>query len=269
MKESVLRFNRNKTSKPEKLGAVLYLRVSSKEQLQNHSIETQRDECRRYCTAKGFTPLEEFQESKSAKTAEDRPEFQRMLGFCLKNQHRVKAVIVYEYSRFARNTADHLGVQAVLGTLEIQLHSVTEGFDDSPIGRAMSAIGGVFSELNNAQRAERTVAGMKTSQLAGNHTHRAPVGYINADVPGNMTLDPGRAPFILQAFELYAQGYTKAEILSKLAGTGFTAASGKAITAQALDHILRNPRYAGWIVSSWGFEAKGKFPAIGWCLNPS
>ena len=263
MKESVLRFNRNSTPKPaEKLGAVCYFRVSTKEQLQNYSISTQQDKCREYCKANGLTILAEFQEPKSAKNAEQRPEFQKMLGFCRDNRDRVGYVVVIKTDRFARNTADDAAVRAILQSFGIRLYSVSEGFDDSPTGKAMASIAAVFAELDNTQRAERTVAGMKTSQLAGNHTHRAPVGYLNADAPGNMILDPSKAPFIKQAFELYAEGYTKAEVLPKLTDAGFRMTSGKAATAQALDHILRNARYAGWVVSSWGFEAKGKFPAI-------
>ena len=69
-----------------KSGAVLYCRVSTEDQLSNFSLETQQDQCRKYCEDRGYTVLNVFREAASAKNT-DRPEFQRMLMTCPQKPH--------------------------------------------------------------------------------------------------------------------------------------------------------------------------------------
>ena len=76
------------------MGAVIYCRVSTKDQLQNFSIETQVKECEKYCARNGYTVLKTFCEARSAKNTE-RPEFQSMLEFCRQQHAQVEAVVVY------------------------------------------------------------------------------------------------------------------------------------------------------------------------------
>ena len=59
--------------------AVIYCRVSTKEQTQNLSLPTQRAACEAYCRRQGMEVLRVFTErGESAKTA-DRPQLQAML----------------------------------------------------------------------------------------------------------------------------------------------------------------------------------------------
>jgi site-specific DNA recombinase len=59
------------------IGAVIYVRVSTKEQTENLSLPTQLRACEEYCRRQGYEILERFQEDgESAKTT-DRSELQR------------------------------------------------------------------------------------------------------------------------------------------------------------------------------------------------
>src|SRR5437867_292135 len=89
-------------STPLKTGAVIYCRVSTDDQLDNFSIETQERACREFCGREGFMVSQAFQEARSAKTAE-RPRFQAMIAHCQKHRKEIAAVIVYAVSRFARS----------------------------------------------------------------------------------------------------------------------------------------------------------------------
>jgi len=69
---------------PDMVGAVIYVRVSTKEQTANLSLPTQPNACEEYCERQGFHVLAQFrEESESAKTA-DRTELQKLLQFCRK-----------------------------------------------------------------------------------------------------------------------------------------------------------------------------------------
>ena len=104
-------------------GAVVYTRVSTKEQTENLSLPTQLKFCRQYCERQGFHVVKEFvEQGESAKTTE-RPELQQLLSFCRDNKSRVCAVVVYDISRLARQLHDHILIRALLGKLGITLRS--------------------------------------------------------------------------------------------------------------------------------------------------
>ncbi len=121
----------NGSAKSQKSGAVIYCRVSTQEQADNYSLETQRTACMELCERENLQVLAIFSEAESAKTV-DRAEFQAMLDFCVSRRKELSAVVVYSISRFSRQTADHLTTRLLLRKLAISLRSVTEPIDDSP-----------------------------------------------------------------------------------------------------------------------------------------
>ena len=61
------------------VGAVIYIRVSTKEQTENLSLATQLKACEEYCERQGFNVVARFrEEGESAKTT-DRTELQKLL----------------------------------------------------------------------------------------------------------------------------------------------------------------------------------------------
>src|SRR5690242_2374968 len=134
------------------LRAVLYCRVSTVEQTQNLSLQTQESACRTYASREGYEVAAVFVDrGESAKTA-DRPGFQRMLAFCRKGKGTPHAVIVYGLSRFSRNNADHHAIAALLRGQGIALRSVTEPIDDSAAGRFMEAVIAGMAQFDNDLR---------------------------------------------------------------------------------------------------------------------
>ena len=84
------------------VGAVIYIRVSTKEQTENLSLATQLKACEEYCARQSFEVVARFrEEGESAKTA-DRTELQKLLNFCRTNKGRVQFVGVFNLTRFAR-----------------------------------------------------------------------------------------------------------------------------------------------------------------------
>ena len=99
-------------------GAVIYSRVSTKEQTENLSLPTQLLACEEYCRREGLEVLARFkEEGESAKTA-DRTELQRLLTFCRTNKGKVHFVVVFNLTRFARDKYDHFALRSFLKSLE-------------------------------------------------------------------------------------------------------------------------------------------------------
>ena len=82
----------NGSNLPPMVGAVIYVRVSTKEQTENLSLPTQLRACEEYCRRQGYEVLERFhEEGESAKTT-DRSQLQSLLTYCRLNKERPRAL---------------------------------------------------------------------------------------------------------------------------------------------------------------------------------
>lgn len=244
--------------------AVVYTRVSTVEQTANLSLSTQEDACRDYCRRQGWTVAHVFTEAgESAKTA-DRTELRNLLDYCRQHRGRVRFVVVYALSRFARDTHDHHVLRACLAKLGVGVRSATEPVSDDSAGRFVESILAAAAQLDNDMRAERVVAGMKAAAARGRWTFRAALGYVNGrDVTGAAVLlpDPDRAELVRQAFRLAAEGAGVVEVTEKMKALGLKTREGNHVLPQGWAKLLRKPIYkgivdvAGWTPATATFEA--------------
>src|SRR6478752_3250012 len=197
------------------VGAVIYVRVSTKEQTENLSLPTQLRACEEYCRREGLNVLARFkEEGESAKTA-DRTELRRMLEFCRTHKDRLNFVVVFNLTRFARDKYDHFALRSHLQSLGISLRSATEPIDETSTGKLMEGVLAAFAQFDNDCRSDRTRTGMKAALELGRWTFLAPIGYVNAPRAMGKSLipDPERAALVRRAFQDFATGrFTKHEV---------------------------------------------------------
>ena len=262
--------NPKKPSKREFAGAmkaVIYCRVSTKEQTNNFSLPTQRKYCIEFCEKNSFVVDRVFmEEGESAKTS-DRPELLKLLAYCRQNKGQIQAVVVYAISRLARNSYDFHAIKSLLAKLGINLRSVTEPTDETATGKLMEGILASFAQFDNDVKSERTITGMKAAHEQGQWPFQAPLGYLNVkSQTGGSTMvpDPDRGPLIQKGFELFSTGhYTKRQVLKIISNLGLRTRKGKPVSEQSFDRILRNSLYAGWMsVPAWGEPKKGGFEPL-------
>lgn len=202
----------------------------------------------------------------SARTVQ-REAFQSMLEFIRAKKESVGYVVVHDLSRFARNMEDQIEVISNLHTEGVLLRSVMEDVDETAAGKMVTNMHGLINQFFSDRNAERTRLGMEKAAKEGKFPFKAPLGYVNVRAVrggANLLPDPERAPLISKAFELYSVGnLSRAELLRKLTNLGLTSASGKRLTAQSLENILRNPAYAGRVViANWGIDEQGGFDPL-------
>jgi hypothetical protein len=116
------------------------------------------------------------EEGESAKTA-DRTELQRLLQYCGQNKRLIDFVVVYNLSRFSRETRDHHALAATLAGFGTRLRSATEPIDESPVGRFMESIFASVAQFDNDVKAERSRKTMLAVLEQGRWTFQAPLGY--------------------------------------------------------------------------------------------
>jgi site-specific DNA recombinase len=225
------------------VGAVIYVRVSTKEQTANLSLPTQLRACEEYCKRQGYEVLERFkEEGESAKTT-DRTELQKLLKYCRTHKGKVHFVVVYNLTRFAREKYDHFALRAHLKSLGISLRSATEPIDDTSTGKLMEGVLAAFAQFDNDVRSDRTRAGMRAALQLGRWTFPAPLGYLNAPKWSGKSLvpDPERAPLVKAMFEDYASGrFTKQEVLARITERGLRTRRGLVLSPQSFGQMLES-----------------------------
>lgn len=246
----------------ENKNGIIYCRVSSSEQVEGTSLESQERMCREYALREKISVSQVFiDKGESAKTA-DRTEFLKAISFCSLKKNKVSYFIVYKLDRFARNQSDHISVRETLKKYQTELRSVTEPINESATGKLMEGILSSFAEFDNSIRTERCVNGMKERIKQGIWVWGAPMGYYRITKGANLTPDPKYAPYIVMAFELYAKGtYTYESLATYLTKRGCVTRQGRPITHQLIEKIIKNPIYCG-IIRVWDMEYTGKFEPL-------
>src|ERR1700722_19901398 len=112
---------------PNTKKAIIYLRVSTEEQVDNFSLDTQERICNQEAERKGLQIIKVFrEEGKSAKTIVGRPVFLELLEYCRKNKKNIDALIVYRLDRVSRQLQDYLAIRKKLTECDIMIISASE-----------------------------------------------------------------------------------------------------------------------------------------------
>ena len=234
----------NRTTPHNKKVAVIWTRVSTKDQAENNlSLETQEKACMDY--AKRFDiDVERImgQTNESAKT-EGRL-YQEMITYV--SMHRnINTILVYSFDRFSRAGAEAIVTKAYLKSKGITVVSVTQPIDnDNMAGEFLENIIFLFNQFENNLRKEKCTAGMIECLERGEWYTKPPVGYaINRDAKEKHRLIvTEKGELIKQAFQWRAyDGLTEIEILKRLRNLGWE------LYVQRLSAIFHNPFYCGKI----------------------
>ena len=148
-------------SSPRTVG--IYARVSTDRQ----DIQTQLLELRRYCQARGWTAKEYFDEGLSGSLEEaKRPALKSIMTDA--RQRRISAVVVWDFSRFARSLRQLVDALDRFHTWGVSFISLREGIDtDTANGRLMFGIFASLAEFERELIRERILLGLKKSRAQG------------------------------------------------------------------------------------------------------
>lgn len=242
----------------------IYVRVSSKEQLEGSSLETQERICTEYALRTGYEIVKIFVEKgESAKTT-DRTELKLLLEYVAKNHKHLDAIIVYKVDRLARNSLDHAQLKVFFMKYGVRLISATENLEDTPVGRLMETQLAGFAQFDNEIRTERSVGGMTAAVKAGRYVWPAPLGYINTGGRGTSNLaqdDPELVRLVRKCWEYIDTGYTPEEARKAITKDGLRGKSGGPISKSNFARMLRNRIYKG-MIEKFGLSVVGNFKPI-------
>jgi len=194
-----------------------YIRVSSKAQVdKGESLEAQRQSIESYVNSKGWKLIEVYSdEGISGKDMKKREGLKRLLDDAKKGKFQV--VIISRITRFGRSTVDTITNMEHLKKYGIKLISLAENIDfDTPMGEMVFTMLAGFAQLENAMRAEQSVAGKTVAANKGRPMGKPPFGRLYDRVKNKWSLDERKADIIRKAARDFLTGSSLTEIAKDL-----------------------------------------------------
>lgn len=176
------------------------------------SIETQINLCKDYINKKyPNATFEIFEDEGFSGGNTNRPAFQKMLK--LIDLKQLDIVICYKIDRIARNTLDFLNTLEKFKQSNVELISVSEGFDpNTQMGKMMLTLLASFAEMERSNIQQRVSDNMLSIAKKGKWTGgSAPTGFINGKNGG---LEISNADLIYDLFTMKYNNNLNSEIIS-------------------------------------------------------
>ncbi len=233
---------------------VLYARKSSEsEDRQVKSLDAQETEMLAIAQREGLNIVEIIRESHSAKTTNQRPEFNRMMKGIKAGTYT--GILTWAPDRISRNAGD-LGLVIDLmdaGKLEC-VKTYSQTFFNDPYSKFMFLMLGSQAKLENDQRSLNVKRGNREKLKRGEWLNLAPIGYINDRANKKILVDPIQSPYVIQMFKLYSTGlYSFNDLANTLYDQGLRNRCKGKIYGGHIQRIINNPVYYGIIQSGGKF----------------
>ena len=161
----------------DRIGA-LYIRVSTDDQAEL-SPDAQKRLLLDYAKKNGIIISNDFifSESVSGRHVQKRPEFQRMIGIAKQPSHPIDVILVWKYSRFARNQEESIVYKSMLKKDHVEVISVSEPLVDGPFGSLIERIIEWMDEYYSIRLSGEVLRGMKEKALRNGYQSSPCLGY--------------------------------------------------------------------------------------------
>ncbi len=232
--------------------AIILSRVSSRDQEDGCSLETQETRLEEYCKRKSLNIIERFKIVESSSRG-DRKQFMEIIKLIEKQKEPI-ALIIDKVDRLQRRQTETPILDKLVKQGKLELHFNSEGYVIDQNSNAhqlfMWGTGVSYAKLYTDLLSETVTRGLKYKvEVCGEWFAYAPFGYLNTrDERGRGLVipDPVRAPLIKKLFEEYATGsYTIGELVIKAKERGLRAKAGQPIAKSVIHRLIQNPFYYG------------------------
>jgi len=224
--------------------AVCYLRYSPGPDQDENSIIGQRNDIMEYAEREGYTVIDEYiDRAKSGKNDKNRADFLQMIADS--EQGSFQYVIVWQLDRFARSRADSAIYRGILEKNGVRLLSIKENISDNSSGIILQGVLETLAEYYSYELSEKIRRGYATKAaqciyLGGT----IPLGYY-VDKGRKFQIDETKSPFVVTAFDMYANSKTIREINEYLNANNIKSMRGNSFTKNSLSAFFNNRAYIG------------------------
>lgn len=248
--------------------AAAYIRVSTEDQTE-FSPDSQLKEIRKYANAHDLTLPDAFvfaDEGISGRKADKRPQFQRMIAAAKRKPKPFDVILLWKFSRFARNREDSILYKSMLRKqCGIEVVSISEQLTEDKTAILIEALIEAMDEYYSLNLAEEVRRGMNEKFSRGGVVSQPPFGYRIQD--GIFAPDETSAPIVQMIYSDYLAGVTVRGIANKLNELGITTRQGNAWENRTVEYILTNPVYIGKLRRSQNGDRSDRFHEQDACVD--
>lgn len=231
---------------PEPRIAAAYVRVSTDDQMEL-SPDSQMEKIREYAAKNGLLLLSEYifhDDGISGRAAEKRPGFQQMIATAKDPSHPFDVIIVWKFSRFARNQEESIFYKSILRSkCKVDVVSVSEPLIAGPFGSLIERIIEWMDEFYSVRLAEEVKRSMTVNAKNGSLQATPSFGYRVEN--RQLVIVPEEAEIIREIFRRFISGDAMFRIAKDLSARGVRTHRGNPFENRTIDYILNNPVYLG------------------------
>jgi site-specific DNA recombinase len=237
----------------------IYCRVSSDEQRERQSIQTQIEECRAYAAAKGLTVVDQYLDDgyKGTVPVEDRPGSARLMRDAAAGLFHT--VIVFKIDRLARQQSIlHLLYERFV-SLKIGIVGIKDGIDTTTKAGDLSfQFASLIAAVEREAITDRARAGIERAARNGRTGGNVPYGYRRGD-DSRPVIHDGEAEIVRRLFrEIHTTSTVQLAKALNVEGVP-TATVTAPWKAAGVNKLLRNTAYKGKF--TWGKRLRNGKPS--------
>ena len=238
--------------------AALYIRVSTEDQAEL-SPDAQKRLLLDYAKKNDIIIPGDFifTESVSGRHAQKRPEFQKMIALAKQPSHPIDAILVWKFSRFARNQEESIVYKSMLKKDQVDVISVSEPLVDGPFGTLIERIIEWMDEYYSIRLSGEVLRGMKEKALQNGYQSVPCLGYSAVGHGKPFIINEAEYAIVSYVMDLYDnQSLDETAIARRCNDLGYKTRRGNPFERRTIDRILQNPFYCGTV--RWnGVEFEG------------
>ncbi|MCI9623694.1 MAG: recombinase family protein [Lachnospiraceae bacterium] len=231
-----------------------YIRVSTHDQ-EELSPDSQERILRDYAKNNNIVLEQIYIDSGiSGRKAEKRPAFQEMIARAKSKEHPVDVLLVWKFSRFARNQEESIVYKSLLKKAGVEVLSVSEPLVDGPFGSLIERIIEWMDEYYSIRLSGEVKRGMTENARRGRYQSIAPFGYRN--VPEGLEIVPEEAEIVRVIFrKFFHEHFAFSKLASYLNDRSIRTHRGGLWENRTVKYVLQNPVYKGYARWNVGHNA--------------
>lgn len=229
--------------------ACAYIRVSTDSQ-EEYSPDAQIRLLKEYANKNDIILADIYQDlGISGRKAEKRPQFQQMIAEAKSKEHPYDAILVWKFSRFARNQEESIVYKALLKKNNVDVISVSEPLPDGVIGSLVERIFEWMDEYYSIRLSGEVKRGMVQKALAGGYNGQPPIGYKKDKGADTIPYpDPYYADMVKRCFHMFAvEKRAFSQIAATINSLGYRTRKGNKWESRNITDMIQNPFYIGKI----------------------
>ena len=227
------------TNKQEELSPISQLKAVYKYAM-NHNMQIDFD----------YIFIED--EGISGKLASKRNEFQSMIGYAKSKEHPFNSIVVWKFSRFARNQEESIVYKSLLRKNNVNVISVSEDITQGPFGGLIERVIEWMDEYYIINLSGEVKRGMTEAATEGKHQSVAPFGYrwVGDKKNRQLVIEQSEADIVKLIYDKFIKDeMTMMDLARYVNSLGFKTKRGNLFENRTINYIILNPIYKGY--SRW------------------